>query len=118
PRLLDAPDARLSLVQASQLLLRAVKLTGDPALGYEIGLNSGLTTHGFLGYGVMSRSTLREAITFGTGFLKLRLPNLAMRLFTDGDQGVLEVTETTPQRAVRELVFDLFLVGIARMAQQ
>jgi AraC-like DNA-binding protein len=118
PRLLDTPDARLSLVQASQLLLRAVKLSNDPALGYEIGLNSGLTTHGFIGYGVMSHGTLREALAFGTGFLKLRLPNLSMRLFTDGARGVLEVTETTPQRAVRELVFDLFLVGIARMAQQ
>lgn len=118
PGLLDDPDARLTLVQASALLLRAVKLSGDPALGYEIGLNSGLTTHGFIGYGVMSHRTLREAIEFGQGFLKLRLPNLSMRLYTEGTQAVLEVTETLPQGSARTLIFDLFLVGIARMAQQ
>ncbi|MFA5940459.1 MAG: AraC family transcriptional regulator [Sinimarinibacterium sp.] len=118
PGLLDNADARLTLVQASQLLLRAVKLSGDPALGYEIGLNSGLTTHGFIGYGVMSHRTLREAIEFGQGFLKLRLPNLSLRLYTDNAQAVIEVTETVPQGSARVLIFDLFLVGIARMAQQ
>lgn len=116
--LLEQPDGRLSLLHAGQLLYRALRRTGDPALGYEIGLHSNLTTHGFIGYGMMSYSTPRQAIEFGIKFLQLRLPNLGLRLFTEGQQAVVEVTETTPQGDIRQCMFDLFLVGIARIAQQ
>src|SRR5690348_7461930 len=114
--LLETADARLSLVQAGQLLYRGMKLTGDPALGYEIGLNSNLTTHGFIGYGMMSNPTARQAIEFGAKFLQLRLPNLSLQLLTEKGTAVVEVTETVSLGAVRQLMFDLFLVGIARIA--
>jgi AraC-like DNA-binding protein len=118
PALLETADARLSLVQAGQLLYRGMKLTGDPALGYEIGLNSNLTTHGFIGYGMMSNPTARQAVEFGAKFLQLRLPNLSLQLLTENDTAVVEVTETVSLGAVRQLMFDLFLVGIARITQQ
>lgn len=109
-------DARLSLLQVSAMLYRAVRLGRAPALGYEIGLRSGLTSHGFISYGVMSYATLRQGIEFGIKFLPLRLPNLQMRLVEDGAHSGVEVFETTPQHAVRRLVFDLFLVGLWRIA--
>lgn len=115
-RLWKSPDARMSLIQAGQLLYRGLNL--DPALGYEIGLNSNLTTHGFIGYGVMSNPTARQAIEFGARFLQLRLPNLSLQLLTEGGQAVIEVRETLSLGAVRHGMFDLFLVGIARIAQQ
>jgi AraC-like DNA-binding protein len=115
PELLQTPDARLTLLQAGQLLYRALKLVDDPALGYEIGLRSSLTSHGFIGYGVMSAPSLREATEFGSKFLPLRLPNLSIRLLTEGAQGVIDVTETTPLGDVRRVMFDLFLVGLWRM---
>lgn len=111
-------DARLSLLQVSAVLYRAFQLSGDPALGYEIGLRSTLTSHGFVSYGVMSYATLRQGIEFGMRFLPLRLPNLNMRLRCDGEWSAVEVGETTPQHGVRRLVFDLFLVGIWRIALQ
>jgi AraC-like DNA-binding protein len=112
----ETPDARLSLVQAGQLLYRGMKL--DPAIGYEIGLNSNLTTHGFIGYGMMSNPTARQAIEFGIKFLQLRLPNLSLHLLTEQNQAVVEVSEAVSLGAVRQCMFDLFLVGIARIAQQ
>lgn len=113
--LLEKSTARLTQGQISQLLYRAMKLTQDPALGYEIGLNSNLTSHGFIGYGVLSSSTLREAIEFGIKFVQLRLPLLSMRLFTEKDRGVIEVVERVPLGLLRQCTFDLFLVGISRM---
>ncbi len=112
----DNPDARLSVIQAGQLLYRGLKL--DPAMGYEIGLNSNLTTHGFIGYGMISNPTVRQAIEFGARFLQLRLPNLRLSVYTENDQAIVEVTETISLGAVRQCMFDLFLVGIARIAQQ
>lgn len=115
PGLLDTADGRLSMLQANQLLYRGLRLTGNPAFGYEIGLHSSLTTHGFVGYGLLSYPTLRAAAEFGGRFLALRLPNLNLRVHVDGEQGVIEVSETLMLGAVRQCMFDLFLVGLWRM---
>lgn len=114
--LLADPEARLSVLQANSLLYRALRLSGNPALGYEIGLHSGLTTHGFIGYGLMSQPTLRAGIDFGARFLQLRLPNLSLRSFERDGMGVIEVSETLPMGAVRTCMLELFLVGLWRMA--
>ena len=111
-------DGRVSLLQGSQVLYRALKLTGDPALGYEIGLSSNITTHGFVGFGMMSYATGRDALAFGKKFMQTRLPNLSIQLLIDKDTAAIEVSETTPMGAVRQPVFDLFMVGIARIALQ
>lgn len=114
----DQNDARLSLLKTSQLLYQAIKLTNNPALGYEIALHSGITTHGFIGFGLMSFPNGRAAFDFGAQFLKLRLPNLQMRVFDEGPYAVIEVSEATDQGSVRQCVFDLFMLGIARIVTQ
>lgn len=118
PKLFDQADARLSLIRISQILYRGMQLTGNPALGYEIGLHSNITTHGFLGYGLLSFPTPREAIEFGRDFLRLRMPNLAIQLIEDGEQAVVDVTETVEQGPIRQCTFDLFMVGIGRIVTQ
>ncbi|MDP9141490.1 MAG: AraC family transcriptional regulator [Pseudomonadota bacterium] len=113
--LLATTDGRLSMLQANKLLYRGLRLSGNPAFGYEIGLHSSLTTHGFVGYGLLSYPTLRAAAEFGGKFLPLRLPNLNIRVFAEGAHGVIEVHETLMLGAVRQCMFDLFLVGLWRM---
>lgn len=115
PALWDQADARLTLVQAGGLLYRAMHLSKDQALGYEIGLRSNLTSHGFIGYGLMSYPTLRAAIEFGSKFIQLRLPNLSLQIEQDGSQAGVAVTETIPLGPVRQCMYDLFLVGLWRM---
>ncbi len=116
PQLLEKADGRLPSQQIGGLLYRAAELSGEPGFGYEIGLNSHLTYHGIMGYGLISSSTVREAIELGATFLQLRLPSLQLRLFTEGDQAVIETVETIELGPVRQLMFDLFLVGLARLA--
>ncbi len=113
--LLDRADGRLSMLQANTLLHRGLKLSGTPAFGYEIGLHSSLTSHGFVGYGLLSYATLRSAVAFGSRFLALRLPNLTITVSEEGPQGVIEVTETLALGSMRQCMFDLFLVGLWRM---
>jgi AraC-like DNA-binding protein len=114
---LEDPNGRLSRLQAGGMLYQALKLSGEPALGYEIGLHSSLTSHGLMGYGLISSSTLRQAIDLAVKFLQLRLPMFSMKLLTDGAQAVIEITEAVPLPAdTRQCLFDLFLVGMARVA--
>ncbi|MDR3417546.1 MAG: AraC family transcriptional regulator [Nevskia sp.] len=115
-RIWGSPDARLSLVQVSGMLYRALQLSGNPGFGYEIGLHSTLTSHGFVGLGLMAFPTLREAFEFGSRYLPLRLPNLQLSLHTEAPIAAVEVSETTPQGAVRQAIFDLFLVGVWRIS--
>jgi AraC-like DNA-binding protein len=114
--LLGDPNGRLTAWQAGSLLLHAMQMSGEPAIGYEIGLHSSLTSHGLMGYGLISVSTVREAIELGERFLPLRLPMVSMRLSVDGATGVIEVVETAPVGALRQCLIDLFLVGLSRMA--
>lgn len=69
PDLLQEPDGRVSLrPDYAGMCRRALLLTQDPALGYEFGLRSSLTTHGIVGYGVMSQPSLRHVLTFANRF--------------------------------------------------
>lgn len=116
PTRLESAEGRLSMMQAGSMLYVAMRETGYPAIGYEIGLHSHLTSHGIMGYGLLSSSSLREAIDLGVKFIQLRLPNLSIELIQDGDHGAIEVKETLPLGPIRQCMIDLFLVGLARMA--
>lgn len=113
---LDDPSARISLVQTAMLLTAAVRLTGQPALGYEMGLNSSLTSHGIMGFGMMTSPTVGDAVRMGVEFLQLRVPVLSAQLRVEGDVAAVEVTETFPLGELRRILFDTFLVKLARLA--
>ena len=114
--LLDDPNARLSAVQSGSLLYHAMEMSGEPAFGYEIGLHSSLTSHGIMGYGLLSSSTVRQAINLSERYMPARLPMLTMALSVDGPMAAIEVAENAPLGPVRRCTIDLFLVGIARIA--
>ncbi len=111
---LEKPEARLSPAQMGHIVANAWYLAKDPALGYEIGLRTRLTSHGFLGYAVMSCPTLREAIRLGEKFVRLRTVLVAFRLFEDGDQAVVEVNENYPTGIMRHFLMESLLVSLAR----
>jgi AraC-like DNA-binding protein len=117
PGLLDAPDAKLSVLQYSRLILNALKLTQDPGLGLEFGLRCNLTAHGFWTYGVMTHSTAREASEYAIKYLQLSAPNVHLRLFTEGASAVLEAREAIPFGPLRHYTFEMFLVTIWRVYQ-
>lgn len=109
------PSGRLSARQAGALLEHARDLTGEPGFGYELGLRSSLTSHGAMGFGLLTSATLREAIELGVEFSRVRLPMLQIGLVVDGDQAAVDVQQVFPIGRVRPHLFELFLVGLARM---
>ncbi len=115
--LLGKPDGRLSMEQYSRLIDRSLRLTNDLALGYEFGLRSNLTAHGFIGLGLMSQASVREAIEFGIRFVRLRTPIYDLRCLVEGESGVIDVHEAVPFGRLRQYAFDMLLVTWARMAQ-
>ncbi|MGH7899038.1 MAG: AraC family transcriptional regulator [Candidatus Binatia bacterium] len=117
PDLFENPEARLSMDQYSRLIDRSLRLTTDSALGYEFGLRSNVTAHGLIGLGLVSQTTVRQAIEFGIRFVRLRTPIYAVRFFVDDGWGVIDVQEAIPFGRLRRYAFDMLLVTWARMAQ-
>jgi AraC-like DNA-binding protein len=116
PALMTDPHARLTALQSGSMLVNAMEMSGEPAIGYEIGLHSSLTTHGIMGYGLISSSTVRQAIGLSERYLPARLPMLTMTLTVDGPVAAIEIVENAPLGTVRQCTLDLFLVGVARIA--
>lgn len=115
---LEQADARVSLIRAAALFRKSLELTGDPALGFEVGLGSRLTTHGFVGYGLMAFPTLRDALEFGRRFVALRTPFVMLDYRDEDGQCLFEVREAVPLGRLRQTMMELFLSGIWRMLPQ
>lgn len=116
--LLEQPDTRIGLLLYGRLCLRALHLTGEPALGYEFGFRNNLTTHGFYGFGVMSQSTVRDSFEFAVRFAPLRMPGWALRFFVEGTQAVLEAQENVPFGILRQYALDMMLISLFNSHQQ
>ncbi|RNL81390.1 AraC family transcriptional regulator [Nocardioides marmorisolisilvae] len=116
PELMQDPNGRISAMQSGLLLLNAMEMSAEPALGYEIGLHSSLTSHGLMGYGLISSPTVRDAIGLSERYMPARLPMLTMTLAVDGPVAAIEVVDNAPLGPVRQCTIDLYLVGVARIA--
>ena len=118
PGALEQSDARFSLLHYTQIMYRSMKLSGDFSFGYEFGLRLKLTAHGFVGLGLMSLPTLRDAVEFGIKNIQLLTPCYSLRLFVEGKQAVIDMREAIPFGPLRKYGFDMLLVAFARAGQQ
>ncbi|MEO6698157.1 MAG: AraC family transcriptional regulator [Paraperlucidibaca sp.] len=112
------PNGRVSLLQIGALLQRVLAMTGNDALGYQAGLETGLTSHGFVGYGLMSAADLKAALNFGNSYIQLRIPFLSMRHFEEGEEYVVELEPTVQMGLVHAMTIDLVMLGLWRLGQQ
>jgi AraC-like DNA-binding protein len=96
PDLLNDPDGRVGLLtDYANLCRRSMALTGEPALAYEFGLRSTLTTHGIVGYGLMSQPNLRQVLDFANRFgALLRMPAWELSFFLEGEFACMRGIET------------------------
>jgi AraC-like DNA-binding protein len=113
---LEEPEARISVELMGQLADRARTLTGEPGLGYYMGLQKRASIYGFLGFGAMSASTLQEALDFAIRFTPLITNALELRLEVEGDVAVLVVEEKVDLGNARDFASPSLLVGLWQIA--
>lgn len=106
-------DARLTPLEFNMLVVRALRLTGEPALGYHFGLQIKLSAHGFLGYAVMTSATLREAIQLTEKFFSTRSGALDFRFFIEGETAVVQIDNTADIKPPFAFPFESLLIGLA-----
>lgn len=112
--LLGNPEARMTPLQWTHLLLNALRLSHDPGLGYEFGLRMRPSSHGFLGYATLSSGSLREAIEITRRYFEARQRNFTLRIESRDDHVILELCEKHPIPVMREFFCENLLLGILR----
>ncbi len=112
-------DARLTPLEFNILVDRALRLTGEPALGYHFGLQTKLSAHGFLGYAVMTSATLGDAIALTEKFFSTRSGALELKFFVEkggladgGDVAVVQIDSTVDIKLPFAFPFESLLVGL------
>lgn len=112
---LKAQHAQIDAWQYAVLLVNAMRADPDHGLAYELGLRSQVTKHGFVGFGLISCATLREAIEFSERYFRARVPIFANEMTVRGDEVVIELRETVPLGPYRAFVMDLAVVELCSL---
>jgi AraC-like DNA-binding protein len=120
PAQLDNPDGRIGLLDDyAEICRRAMACTGEPGLGYEFGLRATLTTHGILGWGLMSQPNLRQVLDFAARFgAILRMPAWDMHFGVDAQWASMDAMESISHGDLRRFSAEQLLVCVASMLRQ
>ena len=109
---LGQQNRRIEGFQYGRMLANSLRVSGDPALAYELGLRSQLTQHGFVGFSLMSSSTLEEAIALSQRYLEARAPLFRSRIQYEDDWVIVELAETIPLGVLKSFTCDIVLVEL------
>ncbi len=112
--LLEDPSGRVSLQETVQVFAAAAALTGDAAIGLEVGQRMPLTAHGSLGYVLMCAGSAREAIGLLERFWHLRGRSVVLSVKEERGGLFFElVPEVVLPAAVRDVLLSSMLGSMA-----
>ncbi|MDA8482559.1 AraC family transcriptional regulator [Pseudomonas resinovorans] len=96
PEILGNPNGRLSFLDFNQLAGAALQLCREPALGLVLGQRLNVSTHGILGYAVLSSANLGRALQFALKYYRVLGLAYELELAEQGDCLQLRATESFP----------------------
>ena len=96
PETLEDPNGLISYAHYKQLILNAIELTGDTALGLEFGKSLNFTSSGALSMGVWACSNFMEAINLTRRIVTVLNPGIVYTLDTDDEFLNVSILESLP----------------------
>ncbi len=90
--------------------------TGEPAIGYLFGHQMRVTSHGYLGFAVLTASTLRDALNLALRFQLTRTSALRLSSRQIGTRTALEFETLADLGDAEEPILVAIVVGIWRIA--
>lgn len=107
-----APDARVTVEDFVALVERARALTGEPGLGYYLGVQMRVSAHGYLGFAAMTSATLREAIELAARFAPTRSTAMALRVQESERTAAVVLEERADFGSARDVLVSALMVGL------
>ena len=80
------PEYRIPTALANELVQHALRLTGEPTLGFHLGTQMRISIHGFIGYAIMTAHEISDALILANRFIQLRMPFLQLFFSTFGEK--------------------------------
>lgn len=117
PALLEQPSARLTTADFVQMLANGFALVRDPAIGYAFGLDTKPTSHGFLGYALLTCSTLREAVQLGERYMRLRTNATRLKLIDKDDVVLVQLEENFELGPFRQFILESLTGSLVRIGE-
>jgi AraC-like DNA-binding protein len=116
--MLNAPTCVIKRSQELAVLENALRLTGDRAIGLEIGAEMRLTSYGILGFAMLLSPTLLDALKVAFKFSLLLGNYLRLRLRVEQGEAILSVSDYIYQRNLEVLNTDLALASLWKMLSE
>jgi AraC-like DNA-binding protein len=113
---LEKPSARIPLAAMNGLVSRARALTGEPGLGFYLGLQKRISYYGFLGFAMMTAPNLRECIELAVRFTPVLTSSLSLRLDVDEERASLSLQREIDLGDVTDVVTLSLIVGLGHIA--
>jgi AraC-like DNA-binding protein len=114
---LEDPSARLPVTTMCALLERARDRTGEPGLGYYLGLQTRATLYGYLGFAALSASSLGDALGLAVRFAPTFSTALTIDLRVDRPVAWLCLEEHANLGSVRDIVLISMMMGLREVGR-
>lgn len=115
--MLASTEARTTLDSLGKLADNALRLTGNPALGLDLGRHLHLANLGMLGMAVMNSKDLQAALGLGLSYYRTVAPSWSLEMSIEGDAGRFVAREVIPLGAHRVFATEALLSSLAAMAR-
>jgi AraC-like DNA-binding protein len=110
------PGARLSAATYAAIIERARTLTGEPGLGFYLGLQKRVTGYGYLGFAAMTAPSLRGALEIVTRYAPLVSSIVHLRLQVERRMACLVVEEQVDLESARDVPLIALVFGMRPIA--
>lgn len=111
------PEFRIPTAIANDMVKHALKLTGEPTLGYHLGTQMRISIHGFIGYAIMTANNITEALVLANRFIQLRLPFLQLFFSTFGVKATVQLQTDIQMEPLRTEISIALMIGLISMAK-
>jgi AraC-like DNA-binding protein len=113
---LEDPSARIGSDVLAGISERARQLTGEPGIGFYLGLHKRLTLYGQLGFAAMTASTVREWLTLAERYAPVVSSAVGFALELDGKRAAVRIEERCDLGSAHDIGVFSLIVGFRQLA--
>jgi AraC-like DNA-binding protein len=115
----DVQDAqrRLPLGVFVALIERARTLTGEPGLGFYLGLEKRVSMYGFLGFAAMSAASLRDALELFIRFTPTLTTSVSLALRVEGPVASITIHEHADMGSAHDVALLSLMIGMRQIGK-
>ncbi|CAA0121450.1 putative HTH-type transcriptional regulator [BD1-7 clade bacterium] len=109
---LACANKHISYQQYAPFIKGAIALTNNPHLGLEFGKRLNISTHGFLGYAVMSSTTLEKAADMAGRYISIRNQLMTIQPIREANRLIIQFNANATDHSIRRFELETSLTSL------